>query len=246
MPKTRAEAEEFLLKIQARYKAMVRRLQVAIDIDAEFAQITEALADSSKKDYIISRGEYLNGKILAAYLGFTFIDAFGSIYLDEEGKFDEAKTREVLGGLMAEHPYAVIPGFYGTTPAGAIKTFSRGGSDITGAIVAAVAGADIYENWTDVSGLLMADPRIVDHPLSVPVITYKELRELSYMGAAVMHEDTIFPVIKLEIPINIRNTNEPENNGTLIVKNADYYQSNLSISGISGRPAIYYHRRRKG
>ena len=112
-----AEAEEFLLKIQARYKAMVRRLQVAIDIDAEFAQITEALADSSKKDYIISRGEYLNGKILAAYLGFTFIDAFGSIYLDEEGKFDEAKTREVLGGLMAEHPYAVIPGFYGTTPA---------------------------------------------------------------------------------------------------------------------------------
>lgn len=230
-----AEAEEFLLKIQARYKAMVRRLQVAIDIDAEFAQITEALADSSKKDYIISRGEYLNGKILAAYLGFTFIDAFGSIYLDEEGKFDEAKTREVLGGLMAEHPYAVIPGFYGTTPAGAIKTFSRGGSDITGAIVAAVAGADIYENWTDVSGLLMADPRIVDHPLSVPVITYKELRELSYMGAAVMHEDTIFPVIKLEIPINIRNTNEPENNGTLIVKNADYYQSNLSISGISGK-----------
>ncbi|SCJ96579.1 Homoserine O-succinyltransferase [uncultured Eubacterium sp.] len=230
-----AEAEELLLKIQARYKAMVRRLNVAVDIDAEFAQIMDALTDSSKKDYVISRGEYLNAKILAAYVGFDFIDAFGSIYLDKEGKFDETTTREVLGRLMAEHPYAVIPGFYGTTPEGSIKTFSRGGSDITGAIVAAVAGTDIYENWTDVSGLLMADPRIVDHPLSVPVITYKELRELAYMGAAVLHEDTIFPVIKLEIPINIRNTNEPENNGTLIVKNADYYQSNLSISGISGK-----------
>lgn len=229
------EAEEILLKIQARYKAMVRRLGVRIDIDGEFQQIMNALADPSKKDYVISRGEYLNARILAAYTDFTFVDAQGAIYLDEEGQFDESKTKQVLGGLLAKHQNAVIPGFYATMPDGSIKTFSRGGSDITGAIVAAVVGADIYENWTDVSGLLMADPRIVDHPLSVPVITYKELRELSYMGAAVLHEDTIFPVIKLEIPINIRNTNEPANNGTLIVKNADYYQSNLSISGISGK-----------
>lgn len=229
------EAEDLLLKIQARYKAMVRRLGVDVDIDEEFRKIMDALADPSKKDYVISRGEYLNAKILAAYTGFTFIDASGAIFLDENGRYDEPKTKQVLGALLANHPYAVIPGFYGTLPDGSVKTFSRGGSDITGAIVAAIAEADIYENWTDVSGLLMADPRIVDRPLSVPVITYKELRELSYMGAAVLHEDTIFPVIKLEIPINIRNTNDPENNGTLIVKNADYYQSNLSISGISGK-----------
>ncbi|MBQ1959570.1 MAG: aspartate kinase, partial [Firmicutes bacterium] len=162
-------------------------------------------------------------------------DAEGTIWFDENGMYDEEKTRETLGAALTASERAVIPGFYGCTPDGKIRTFSRGGSDITGAIVAAVAGADVYENWTDVSGFLMADPRIVDNPLSVPVITYKELRELSYMGAAVLHEETVFPVVKLGIPINIRNTNRPEDAGTLIVQNADYFQSKLEITGISGK-----------
>lgn len=229
------EADEILSKIQSRYKVLVRGLGVKLDIDGEFAAIREALGDESRRDYIVSRGEYLNGKILAEYIGYDFIDAKGNIFLNEDGSCDEDKTKEVLGRALMEKGSAVIPGFYGTMPGGSVRTFSRGGSDVTGAIVAAVAGADIYENWTDVSGMLMADPRIVERPLTVPVITYKELRELSYMGAAVMHEDTVFPVVKLEIPINIRNTNKPEDNGTLIVKNADYYQSSLSVSGISGK-----------
>ena len=229
------DAAEILTKIQSRYKVLVRGLGVKLDIDEEFAKIKAALGKEGCRDYIVSRGEYLNAKILAAFTGYDFIDAQGTIFLDSEGKYDEAATRVHLGKAMKESGGAVIPGFYGTLPDGAIRTFTRGGSDITGSIAASVAGADLYENWTDVSGLLMADPRIVAQPLTVPVMTYKELRELSYMGAAVMHEDAIFPVIKLEIPINIRNTNRPEDNGTLIVKNADYYQSGLSISGISGK-----------
>ena len=229
------EAEDFLAKIQSRYKVLARSLDVHLNLDAEFDKIRQCLGDKSKKDYMISRGEYLNARILSEYLGYEFIDAEGNIFLTEKGSYDEAGTKAHLGAALKDIPKAVIPGFYGTLADGSIKTFSRGGSDITGAIVSAISGADIYENWTDVSGVLMADPRIVDHPISVPVITYKEMRELSYMGAAVMHEDAVFPVIKLEIPINIRNTNRPEDNGTLIVKNADYYQNQLSISGVSGK-----------
>ena len=229
------QAEEILMKIQSRYKVIIRGLGLDIDIDEEFAKIRAALEDPLQRDFVISRGEYLNGRILAAYTGFAFIDAASAIFFDAEGRYDEAATRRTLGELLAKHEHAVIPGFYGSLPDGRIRTFSRGGSDITGAIVAAAAGADIYENWTDVSGFLMADPRIVDNPLSVPVITYRELRELSHMGAKVLHEDAVFPVVKVEIPINIRNTNRPEDSGTLIVKNADYYQSSLSISGISGK-----------
>lgn len=233
--KDRDAAEEILSKVQSRYKVLVRSLGVKLDIDGEFAEIRNALSDETKKDYIISRGEYLNGRIMAEYIGYTFIDAWGNIFVDEDGKYDEEKTKAALGGAMTEAGSAVIPGFYATAPDGRVRTFSRGGSDVTGAIAAAVSGADIYENWTDVSGFLMADPRIVANPVPVPVITYKELRELSYMGAAVMHEDAVFPVIKLEIPINIRNTNRPEDAGTFIVKNADYYQTELSVSGISGK-----------
>lgn len=229
------EAADLLARAQSRYKVLVRSLGVDVDIDGEFEKIASKLDDPGEKAYIISRGEYLNARIMAAFTGYDFIDAAGSVFLDEEGRCDEEKTREQLGRLLAEHDHAVIPGFYGTMPDGRIGTFPRGGSDITGAIVAAVAGADIYENWTDVSGFLMADPRIVDNPLTVPVITYKELRELSYMGAAVLHEETIFPVTKVGIPIHIRNTNRPEDSGTLIVKNADYYQSKLNITGISGK-----------
>ena len=228
------EARDILSKVQSRYKVLVRSLGVSVNIDEEFEKIASGLGDPLKKDYIISRGEYLNARIMAEFIGYEFIDAEGTIFLDEEGRYDEEKTREVLGSLLTDHDHAVIPGFYGTLPDGRLGTFPRGGSDITGAVVAAAAGADVYENWTDVSGFLMADPRIVDHPLSVPVITYKELRELSYMGAAVLHEETVFPVTRVGIPIHIRNTNRPEDSGTLIVKNADYYQSKLEITGISG------------
>lgn len=231
----REEADEIISKLQSRYKVLVRGLGVKLDVDAEFAKISDAVSKSHQHDYIISRGEYLNAKILAEFTGMEFIDAEGTIFLDESGQYDEEKTKAALGSRLAGCEGAVLPGFYGTMPDGSIKTFSRGGSDITGAIVAAVAGADVYENWTDVSGFLMADPRIVKNPLSVPVITYKELRELSYMGAAVLHEETIFPVIKMGIPINIRNTNRPEDAGTLIVQNADYFQSKLEITGISGK-----------
>ena len=233
--KTGEEMEDITAKIKSRFKVLVRSLGVKLDIDEEFEKIESVIGDETYRDYVVSRGEYLNAKILSEYLGFDFIDAEGTVFLKEDGTYDEELTKKHLGKALAASEHAVIPGFYGTLEDGTLKTFSRGGSDITGAIVAATAGADIYENWTDVSGFLMADPRIVDSPLTVPVITYKEMRELSYMGAMVMHEDTIFPVIKFEIPINIRNTNDPENSGTLIVKNADYYQSRLSITGISGK-----------
>lgn len=233
--KERAAAEEILAKLQSRYKVLVRSLGVKVNIDEEFNKIYDVAGQPEMKDFIISRGEYLNGKIMAEFTGMDFVDAEGTIWFDENGEYDEEKTKKYLGETLAQHERAVIPGFYGTMPDGSIKTFSRGGSDVTGAIVASVIGADVYENWTDVSGFYMVDPRIVENPLSVPVITYKELRELSYMGAAVLHEETIFPVIKKEIPINIRNTNRPEDSGTLIVKNADYFQSNLDITGVSGK-----------
>ncbi|MBR5229674.1 MAG: aspartate kinase [Firmicutes bacterium] len=233
--KDKAAAEDILSRIQSRYKVLVRSLGVEIDVDREFEKISAALGKPENADYIVSRGEYMNARIMAAFTGYDFVDAEGTIWFDGDGMYDEERTKAALGEVLAKSAKAVIPGFYGCTPDGKIKTFSRGGSDITGAIVAAVTGADVYENWTDVSGFLMADPRIVDNPLSVPVITYKELRELSYMGAAVLHEETVFPVVKLGIPINIRNTNCPDDAGTLIVQNADYFQSTLEITGISGK-----------
>ena len=171
----------------------------------------------------------------AEYLGFSFIDAESVIFFKENGTFDEEKTNEVLREELRHHKYAVIPGFYGSMPNGTIKTFSRGGSDITGSIVARAASADLYENWTDVSGFMMADPRLVDHPLSIETITYRELRELSYMGATVLHEDAIFPVRNAGIPINIRNTNQPNDRGTMIVASASGYDSEHVITGVAGR-----------
>lgn len=232
---TPEQIEEILPVLQSRFKVMVRGLGVDLDIDAEFAEISKHMGNKEYYDYIISRGEYLNAKIMAKATGYKFVDAQGTIFFDEDGKLDEKKTEELLSAVLNETGTAVIPGFYGTMPDGRVKTFSRGGSDVTGAIVASAIHADIYENWTDVTGFLMADPRIVDNPITVPVITYKELRELSYMGASVLHEDTIFPVIKREIPINIRNTNAPHEDGTLIVHNADYFNNKLSITGISGK-----------
>ena len=187
-----------------------------LDLQAEYNKIKHAMEDGAGSDYIASRGEYLSARLIAAYLGWDFIDAADVIKFDERGRFLAEETNSILKEELKKHEYAVIPGFYGAKPDGKIKTFSRGGSDISGAIVARAANADVYENWTDVNGFLMANPKIVKDPKPIRYISYQELRELSYMGANVMHEDAIFPVKEAGIPINIRNTNEPDHPGTFI------------------------------
>ena len=226
---------EIFSAIKDRYNGIIADLGLDLDMSAEFDKIEGAFASHPGRDYAASRGEYLNGIILAKYLGYHFIDAARVIFFKENGTFDSERTNEILGAKLAQHQRAVIPGFYGSMPNGTIKTFSRGGSDITGSIVARAANADIYENWTDVSGFLMADPRIIDNPKPIDEITYRELRELSYMGAGVLHEDAIFPVRYAGIPINIKNTNKPEDKGTMIVANSDHYNFETIITGIAGK-----------
>lgn len=187
-----------------------------LDLQAEYNKIKHAMEDGAGSDYIASRGEYLSARLIAAYLGWDFIDAADVIKFDERGRFLAEETNSILKEELKKHEYAVIPGFYGAKPDGKIKTFSRGGSDISGSIVARAAEAEVYENWTDVNGFLMANPKIVKEPKPIRYISYQELRELSYMGANVMHEDAIFPVKEAGIPINIRNTNEPDHPGTFI------------------------------
>ncbi|RKJ22191.1 aspartate kinase [bacterium D16-50] len=221
-------------EIKARYQEIIEGLKLELDISQEFRSIEENFKAKAGSNYAASRGEYLNGIIMAAYLGYEFIDAAEVIFFDEEGNFDSDKTDKVLSARLAECQRAVVPGFYGSLPDGTIKTFSRGGSDVTGSIVAKAARADVYENWTDVSGFLIADPRIIENPIGIDVITYRELRELSYMGAGVLHEDAIFPVRQENIPINIRNTNAPEDNGTWIV-GSTCQKSKYIITGIAGK-----------
>lgn len=221
-------------EIKQRYNDIIDDLGIDLDLTPKFDRIRDALLHNTGRDYIASRGEYLNAMILAKYLGFEFIDAKKVIFFKEDGSFDSEKTNEVLRDALSNVEYAVIPGFYGSMPNGTIRTFSRGGSDVTGSIVARAASATLYENWTDVSGFLMADPRIVDNPKTIKTITYKELRELSYMGATVLHEDAIFPVRYSKIPINIRNTNRPDDNGTFIVPETDDMSEHI-ITGIAGR-----------
>ena len=221
--------------IRERYNSIIRELGLNFDISGELDYVKNAMAHASGRDYAASRGEYLNGLILAKYLGFSFIDAENVIFFRENGTFDEERTNAVLAEELKKHEYAVIPGFYGSMPNGTIKTFSRGGSDITGSIVARAADADLYENWTDVSGFLMADPRVVDNPPPIETITYRELRELSYMGATVLHDEAIFPVRYANIPINIRNTNAPEDAGTMIVSQATGYDARRIITGVAGK-----------
>ena len=221
--------------IEERYNSIIEGLGLTTDLADEYSRIRKALSDGTTLDYTASRGEYLNGIILADYIGYEFVDAAEVIFFDESGKFDANTTNTVMSQRLSGKRNAVIPGFYGSNPDGTIKTFSRGGSDITGAIVARAVMADIYENWTDVSGFLMCDPRIVDTPRPISIITYRELRELSYMGASVLHEDSIFPVKIASIPINIRNTNRPEDAGTLIVTSTDGYKTDDIITGIAGK-----------
>ncbi len=225
--------EEFS-EIRSRYQEIIDGLGLDLSLEEEFRIIERNFKEKEGSNYAASRGEYLNGIIMAAYLGFEFIDAASVIFFREDGALDEERTEKVLSSRLAECKNAVIPGFYGAMPDGSIRTFSRGGSDITGSIVARAAKVDVYENWTDVSGFLVADPRIIEDPESIDVITYKELRELSYMGAGVLHEDAIFPVRQQGIPINIRNTNKPDDNGTWIV-GSTCQKSKYTITGIAGK-----------
>ena len=226
--------ETLLGAIRERYESIIRELGLSLSLEEEFRSIRENFTRKVGRDYAASRGEYLNGRIMAEYLGYEFIDAAEVICFDEAGNFDGEKTQKILSERLAHTERAVIPGFYGAMPDGKIKTFSRGGSDITGSIVAGAVHADLYENWTDVSGFLVADPRIIENPKEIDVITYRELRELSYMGATVLHEDAIFPVRREGIPINIRNTNAPEDKGTLIVE-ATCQKPRFIITGIAGK-----------
>ncbi len=233
-----AEAEEDfklkLKKIKERYDAIINGLNLKLSLEAEFQKIAENFQKKAGADYGASRGEYLNGIIMASYLGYEFIDAAEVVFFDKNGEFEAEKTNKALSRRLKKSERAVIPGFYGAKEDGTVCTFSRGGSDITGSIVAKAAGADVYENWTDVSGFLIADPRIIENPEVIRVITYRELRELSYMGATVLHEDAVFPVRKEGIPINIRNTNQPDEKGTLIVESTCHH-SKYTITGIAGK-----------
>ena len=231
---TGASYKKILDAIKARYQEIIDGLELNLNLDHEFATIEENFVKGIGKDYAASRGEYLNGIVMANYLGYEFIDAVEVIFFDEHGNFEAELTNQELSERLEHVERAVIPGFYGSKHDGSIKTFSRGGSDITGSIVARAVQADLYENWTDVSGFLVADPRIVENPAPIETITYTELRELSYMGASVLHEDAIFPVRKAGIPINIRNTNRPEDPGTMIVENTSK-RPHYTITGVAGK-----------
>jgi aspartate kinase len=223
-----------LMDIKARYDEIITGLGLDFSLDQDFVEIEEELKKNPNQDFAASRGEFLNGKVMAKYLGYSFIDAKEVIFFDEDGNLDSHKTNKVLKARLDELDRAVIPGFYGCDAEGHVKTFSRGGSDITGSIVAGASNADVYENWTDVSGFLVADPRIIDNPAGIKTLTYRELRELSYMGASVLHEDAIFPVRSAGIPINIKNTNAPEDEGTWIVESTGQ-RPEFTITGIAGK-----------
>lgn len=226
--------DELFKLIEERYLLLCSELKLSINMSKYLSDLKERIINGVSKDYVASRGEYLNGLILAQYLGYEFIDAAEVIIFKKSGSLDETATYEALNSKLSKIKNAVIPGFYGSTPDGKIKTFSRGGSDITGAIIANSVKAKVYENWTDVSGFLMADPNIVNDPKPIDEVTYKELRELSYMGASVFHEDAIFPVKNNGIPINIKNTNKPQDKGTFILNNKLKVKPG-NITGIAGK-----------
>ena len=236
-----SEGEEFdeeFEAIKTRYNDIISDLGIEdFSLDKDFEMIKGAFSHMAGRDYAASRGEFLNSKVLAKYLGFDFIDAAKYIFFDDAGNFDWNKTSEKLVPKLSKTEYAVIPGFYGSMPNGTIKTFSRGGSDVTGSIVARAASAKKKKNWTDVSGFLICDPRIINNPVPINTITYAELRELAYMGATVLHEDAIFPVRAAGIPVNIKNTNCPEDRGTMIVSETAEPCEHI-ITGIAGKKGM--------
>lgn len=231
------EGEDFLEqleKIKERFSLIISGLSLSLSLDGEFDTILKNFKEKAGKEYAASRGEYLNGIIMAAYLEYEFVDSAEVIFFDKDGNFLPEETQKALSERLAKCERAVIPGFYGATREGEVKTFSRGGSDVTGSLVARAVKADVYENWTDVSGFLVADPRVVEKPRVINMITYRELRELSYMGAGVLHEDAVFPVRQAGIPINIKNTNRPDDEGTMIVGNT-CHRPEYTITGIAGK-----------
>ena len=229
------EIHEDLMAIKARYDEIIAGLGLKnFSLEKEFAEIEDVMKKEPDLDYAASRGEFLNGKIMAELLDFEFVDPKDVIFFNEEGGLNTYKTEKTMRDRLNKAGNAVVPGFYGMGKNGKIKTFSRGGSDVTGSIVAGAIRADVYENWTDVSGFLVADPRIIKNPVGIKTITYRELRELSYMGASVLHEDAIFPVRSAGIPINIKNTNAPEDEGTWIVESTGQ-KSEYTITGIAGK-----------
>lgn len=221
-------------QIKKRFTDIIDGLELNLNLDFEFNKIEENFVNKAGRAYAASRGEYLNGIIMAHYLGFPFVDAADVICFDADGNFLPEETNEELTAHLETMKQAVIPGFYGAKPDGTITTFTRGGSDVTGSLVARALHADLYENWTDVSGFLVADPRIVENPATIETITYRELRELAYMGASVLHEDAIFPVRKEGIPINIKNTNRPDDPGTMIVESTSK-KPLYTITGVAGK-----------
>lgn len=230
-----ADALASFLPIAERFNGIISDLGLTISLDREYEEIMTNFKKKAGKDYAASRGEYLNGIILANYLGFQFIDAAKGVFFGPDGEFDADLTDATLASILEGYDCAVIPGFYGANPDGTIRTFSRGGSDFTGSVVARAIKASLYENWTDVPGFAVADPRIVENPKFIDVITYRELRELSYMGATVLHQDAIFPVRNASIPINIKNTNDPSAKGTMIVPEAPEGKNEHIITGIAGK-----------
>ena len=232
------ETEDFLPvleQVKARYDDIVKGLDLTLDLTPDMEAIRDHLLTAPQRDYMASRGEYLNAKVISAYLDFPFYDAAELVKFSADGTFLEEETNRAVAGALGSADCAVIPGFYGAAPDGSIRTFSRGGSDITGSIIARGVNAALYENWTDVSGMLFTDPRVVENPKSIAIITYEELRELSYMGASVMHEDAVFPVRKAGIPMNIRNTNRPQDPGTKIVPRLPAGTVIPPVTGIAGR-----------
>ncbi|MDO4296658.1 MAG: aspartate kinase [bacterium] len=221
-------------RIKKRYQEIIDGLHLDLNLEHEFDEIETNFKNKIGREYAASRGEFLNGIIIARYLGYPFVDAEDVIRFHEDGTLDNEMTEKLLKDVLYNKEYAVIPGFYGATAEGKVVTFSRGGSDVTGSLVAAAIVADLYENWTDVSGMLIADPRIVEKPRPIHTITYRELRELAYMGATVLHEDAVFPVRKSGIPINIRNTNAPDEPGTMIVQTT-CVKPEYTITGVAGK-----------
>ena len=229
-----ADFSETLAGIRRRFTDIIAALGLQADLSEDFAAIEAHLRGGPQRDYMASRGEYLNAKLLAAYLGFRFVDAAQMVVFRADGSFDAEATNTAIGHALVAVERAVIPGFYGAKADGTVQTFSRGGSDVTGSIVARAVDAGLYENWTDVSGVLAADPRIVENPHIIDYITYRELRELSYMGASVLHEDAVFPVRQAGIPINIRNTNRPADPGTFIVPALPSCAHKRKVTGLAG------------
>lgn len=233
--KEKGDCKESFLKVRKRFESIVKELNLEMDIKSVLDETEKRLKEENSSDFTASRGEYLSARIMAKLLGAKFIDSEDVVFFKDDGQLDSEKTYRAISAAVADADSAVFPGFYGKGVNGKVKTFSRGGSDISGAVVARAVNASVYENWTDVSGFLACDPRIVDNPKRIKNLSYKELRELSYMGANVLHSESIFPVRKANIPIIIKNTFRPEDEGTAILPISQYKPDGTIVTGIAGK-----------